>query len=110
MRVLRRPGPEVPSSQGPAQVAPTLSLSTPALDTCPAQVVDFPDMNQAIKVGIDQTMALSTLSMPLALAVLGLMLRNVRASGCCAPRAPACPRVPPRAPACPRVPACPSGR
>ena len=42
------------------------------------QVVDFGDINDAIKTGIDQTMALSTLSMPLALAVLGFMLRNVR--------------------------------
>ena len=44
------------------------------------QVVDFGDINDAIKTGIDQTMALSTLSMPLALAVLGFMLRNVWAT------------------------------
>ena len=41
-------------------------------------MVDFGDINDSIKTGIDQTMALSTLSMPLALAVLAFMLRNVR--------------------------------
>ena len=50
-------------------LTPTLTLT---------QVVDFGDINDSIKTGIDQTMALSTLSMPLALAVLGFMLRNVQ--------------------------------
>ena len=61
--------PPVDSAVSVVDLAPTLTLT---------QVVDFGDINESIKTGIDQTMALSTLSMPLALAVLGFMLRNVR--------------------------------
>ena len=46
------------------------------------QVADFPDINLAIRGGISKTLDLSTMSMPFALGVLALMLRNVRLLVC----------------------------
>ena len=46
------------------------------------KVTDFPDINVAIRGGISKTLDLSTMSLPFALGVLALMLRNVRLLMC----------------------------
>ena len=41
-------------------------------------VISFPDIVSASLQGVDETMKLSTMTAPIALALLGIMLRNVR--------------------------------